>query len=542
LRPKTFDTLVYLVTHAGQLVPKEHLLEAVWPETVVSEGVLKNCIAELRKVLGETAQMPQYIATVSRRGYRFMAPVTVVLLTPEGSARTSSPCDPAETPAPQPLGSNGGHLADDETTRTLASLSKQAEVPMAFPDPTSVVSPPPVIADRPSLVVLPFLPLSDERACEYAADGLTEDITTLLAHMPGFFVIARSSAFVYKGQIPDVRQIGRELGVRYVVEGSVRPLGGHVRVTAQLIDAETGTHVWAEQFEATAEADFDVHDRVVRGIVAQLEPALTRAEVTRLKRQSAHPADSWAYYRQAYGVLSLHGWHENTFSEAAALLRQAIVVDENFALAHALLALVLGLGHRFGLSRERDAAMAEALREGERALRLDSQSSEVLGYVGCAFSDLGEPTRGMTLLERAVEYDPSNAQARVALGTALLLTGNAKGAVERLRQGIRLSPRDPRLAVWGGFLALGLAWVGHLDEAIAEARLACRRDDQFYPARVILAAVLAKAGWTQDTAAALRDARRIRPHLSVAEVHALIGQRATDSLRQAGLLEGFASV
>jgi hypothetical protein len=150
--------LVSLVTHAGQLVPKEHLLEAVWPETVVSEGVLKSCIAELRKVLGETAQRPQYIATVSRRGYRFIAPVTAVSRPPEHADRASSPCDPAETPAPPPLGRGGGHLADAETTRTLAVRSTPAEAQLASPDPSSVVPPPPVIADRPSLVACPSCP------------------------------------------------------------------------------------------------------------------------------------------------------------------------------------------------------------------------------------------------------------------------------------------------------------------------------------------------------------------------------------------------
>ncbi len=384
------------------------------------------------------------------------------------------------------------------------------------------------LPDKASIAVLPLDNLSDNRDYEYLADGMTEDIITLLARIPSFFVIARNSTFSYKGQRRDIRQVGRELGVRYVVEGSLRPIGDRLRVTIQLIEAESGNHLWAERFDRAAADLFDVQDEITNAIVARLEPELTRAEFELIRRRPPADMDAWDYYRQASGILSLKGWHERTFSEGAELYRKAIALDPEFAPARAHLSLLLAIGHMIGHVTEPD----EALTEADQALALDSDSSEVLGFAGCALSDLGHTTRGIELLEKAIERDPSNAQAWVALGAAQLSNRQPELAIAKLEHGLRISPRDNRLAVWGGIYALALGFVGRLDEAIEQARVACRRDDKLHNPRVVLAALLIDGDRLEEAASALAEARRIRPQVSLREARGIVGGRYTEALRK----------
>jgi adenylate cyclase len=370
--------------------------------------------------------------------------------------------------------------------------------------------------------------MSDSRDYDYLADGITEDIITLLARIPSFFVIARNSSFSYKGQQHDIRQVGRDLGVRYVVEGSLRPIGDRVRVTVQLIEAESGKHVWAERFERAAADLVDVQDEITTAIVTRLEPELTRAEFELIRRRPPSDLGAWNYYVQASSVLSMKGWHERTFAEGAELYRKSIALDPDFAPAHAALSLLLAIGHLIGHVSEPDEALAEA----DRALALDSDSSEVLGFAGCALSDLGHTTRGIEILERAIDRDPSNAQAWAALGAAQLTTRQPERAIATLEHGLRISPRDNRLAVWIGIYALALGWVGRLDEAIEQARVACRRDDKLHNPRVVLAALLVTAERTDEAVAALAEARRIRSRLSLREVRGIVGGRYAKALEK----------
>ena len=381
--------------------------------------------------------------------------------------------------------------------------------------------PSPAVPDKPSIAVLPFDTMTDDRDIEFLADGLVEDIITLLARMPGFLVIARNSSFTYKGQQRDIRDVGRELGVRYVIEGSLRPMGKSLRITVQLVEAETGNHLWAERFDRAADDIYEILDEMTTGIVTRLEPALTRAEFEQIKRRPVADLDAWAYFQEANGLLALKGWHEETFTEAAELYRKANTLDPEFAASHARLSLLQALGHMVGYVSEPDEALAEA----ERALELDNRGSDVLGFAGCALSDLGHTTRGIELLESAVESDPSNAQAWAALGAALMVSKRLDEGVEKLAHGIRISPRDNRRAIWRGLLAMGLGRQGKQDEAIEQARLACREDDKFHNSRVILTMLLIRAERLDEAKAALEEALRIRPGLCERELQGIVGRK-----------------
>ncbi len=397
--------------------------------------------------------------------------------------------------------------------------------------------PPDMVSGHPSVAVLPFRALSLDPEQEFAADILTDDVITLLARMPGFFVISRSSVFAFKGRSPDVRQVGRELGVRYVVEGSVRGAGPAMRVNIQLIEAETGTSLWADRIEPSADDTEELHDRIAGGVVARLEPELARAELSRIERQRPANPDVWSLYRQAHGVFTLRGLTRETFEDAAALLERAIALDPGFALGHAYLALVLGLQHISDLADD-SVALAERIRAtGARAIELDGYDSDVLGYAGCALSYLGEAGEGIPLLERAIEHNPSNAQAWVALGTAHLSANRPDAAVEALEHGIRISPRDNRLSVWESVLALAYLSIGRVDDAIEHSRAACRRDGKTYMSRLVLASALVEAKDLAGAKAAMDDALRIRPDMGAHGVPRMIGLPATRALMKAGLLK-----
>lgn len=390
--------------------------------------------------------------------------------------------------------------------------------------------------ERPSLVVLPIDCMAEDRALEFLADGFTEDLTTQLARIPGFLVISRRSAFAYKNQRADTRQVAGELKVRYVLEGSLRPIGETIRVTVQLIDAEEDAHIWADHFDRPADRLPDVQADIAQAIAARIEPQLTRAELTRLRRRPPSNLDAWALYQRAHGLLSLKGWRTDTLAEAADLLRRAIALDQEFALAHAYLSLLLAIGQMFNLGDDSGPVNDRVIEAGERAMNLDSQSSPVLGYVGCAFCDIGKTRRGVELLEQAVEIDPSNAQAWAALGAGLMRARRVRDGVEKLRHGIRISPMDSRLAYWGASLANALFRLGDTQAALDEARRACRHDDRFVYSRVVLAMILAREGRDREAASVMEEARRILPQLSSDNVRALIGRRGVAVLERAGLL------
>ena len=413
--------------------------------------------------------------------------------------------------------------------KDLKNIARPVRVySLASSAPAPMPEPPKPPTDQPSLAVLPFTCLSDERELKFLTEAMTEDLITILARIPGFIVIARQSSFVYQGGAIDSRQIGRELGVRYIVDGSLRPVGQQIRVGAQLIDATNGAQLWADRFDRQAENVLELQDQIARAIAGRIEPELVRAEIALIRRRRDASPSAWSFYREGAGMISLKGWSEETLTRATALLRQAATLDPDFALARAQLALLLSLGARHGLMADAAAAVTEARAEAERAVEIDPDASEVLGYAGCALAELGEVQRGSEILERAIENDPSNAQAWVALGTSqCFLEKMGDVGLEKLRQGMRLSPRDHRLGFWGTYYALALARHRRLEEAYEEARVACRRDPQFYVARIVLALTAVGLDRKGDAIAALREAKRLRPRLSLEEIQILVGRRAT---------------
>ncbi|MEA3277889.1 MAG: hypothetical protein U9Q81_21915 [Pseudomonadota bacterium] len=318
------------------------------------------------------------------------------------------------------------------------------------------------------------------------------------------------------------------------MEGSVWESGKRLRVSVQLLETASDRLLWADRTEIPADQLDEFQDEVVREIVGRIEPELNRAEFSTLRKRRPVDLGAWSLYRQGHAILGLKGWSEESFAECADLMRRAISRDPELAFAHAYLALILAIGHLVGLVNG-EGWREEALAAAERAVALDSQDSDVLGYVGCALADMGEHHRGIGMLRRAVELDPSNAQARAALGAALLQIGEEEG-VEHMRQGVSISPRDNRLAAWGALLARGLLNFGRVTEAIEVASNACRCDDKIFLPRVVLAIARSLSGDLEGARAALDDARRIRPRLGIDDIGRFARPEEITGLKGMGLL------
>jgi TolB-like protein len=298
------------------------------------------------------------------------------------------------------------------------------------------------LPDKPSLVVLPFQNMSSEPEQEYFADGMVEEITTALSRIRSLFVIARNSAFTYKGRAVDVRQVGRELGVRYVLEGSVRKAGSRVRITGQLVEAATGTHLWADRFEGTLKDVFDLQDQITASVVAAIEPNVRAAEIQRAQRKPAE--NPQAYDLMLRALPSFYGRTQAGLAEATRLLQQAVATDPSYALSLAYLAhchwimVMQGLG-----SDQGNPSVAEAAQLAQSALALDPNDPEVLEIAGNIAAMLGRDlSGGVALLDRSLELNPNNAAALATAACLQAYAGDTTAALSLLDRSVRHNPLD----------------------------------------------------------------------------------------------------
>jgi TolB-like protein len=467
LGSRAFDLLTCLVTHRDRLMSKDEVLAHVWPGVVVEDNNLSVQVSALRKVLGVGA-----ITTVSGRGYQFTLPL--------------------DAAAPQ-------------------------ENSIAAPDAS---------IDRPRLAVLPLRVLSDDPRLGFLAQGLVEDVTALLSRVPGFTLIAHSSTDGYRDERPPLQEVARQLGVRYLIQGSVRPEGDAVRVSLQLIEAATARILWSRQFGGSrAGGAVDTQEGIARGIISELEPQLTRAEIAHIRRQRPDDPDAWAHYHEAIGALADTGWSAEGIAIARARLQRSTASDPRFGLAHGQYALLTILEANIGMTPDTPALRANVLAAADAAIALDDGSSEVLGYAGCALCDLGDFKRGIESLQRALALNPSNAQAHVAMGAALALSGRLEDGIVRLRHGMAISPRDRRLGFWGWLLGCFHLRAERVEAALAEAQASSAVDPRFHLSLVLQAAAHDLLGATDDAIAALGAARRRRPELTLDEVTKTHGRR-----------------
>jgi adenylate cyclase len=394
----------------------------------------------------------------------------------------------------------------------------------------------PGFAGRHAIAVLPFENLSGDSEQDYFADGIAEDLITAIATLRLFPVIARNSSFVYKGEAVDVKRVSRELGVRYVVEGSVRKAGSRVRITAQLIDASSGHHVWADRYDRELQDIFALQDEIIETIIASLGPALSRAEIRRAMRRPPENLDAWDCMQR--GLWHIFRYTKDDVLEAQSWLRRAIDLQPHSSGAFSLLAI----SHIFEFIYQWSESPAEsgeaALREAERSVALDEDEPAGLTALGFACSVTGRYERAIAMLERAIGLNPSSALACWALGGALTPAGRPEEAIPMLEKAIRLSPHDPWMHEFLFNLGGAQYLAGRYEEAAASARRSLERKTDQPGVYRLLAAACGQLGRGDEARAALEALLRLVPDFSAAKLRIFLPpdvvDRYLEGLRKAG--------
>jgi TolB-like protein len=497
--PQIFDLLLHLVRNREHVVSKDELLDAVWAGRIVSESTLTSHINAARKAIGDSGQKQRLLRTIARKGFRFVGDVSEIY--------SSSAAAGSETPA----------------------LAK-------------AIAETPSLPDVPSIAALPFLNLSGDMEQEYFTDGVVEDIITALSRIRWLFVIARNSSFTYKGRAVDVKEVGRELGVRYVLEGSVRKAAHRVRITGQLIDATTGAHLWAERFESALDDIFELQDQVTEAVVGAIAPQVERAEIERAKRKLTENLDAYDYYLR--GMADLHRGSRESIDAALGQFNRALMRDPNFASAYAMAAWCYFWRKVNGWMTNRQE-IAEGVRLARRAAELGRDDAVALTRGGHALAILtGDLAEGIALLDRALLLNPNLASAWFLAGFLRTWNGEPDAAIEHFTRAMRMSPLDPELYRMQAGLAAAHLFAGRFDTASSWAEKAFRELPSFLMVVSVIAASHALAGRSDEAQRAMKHLRELDPTLRVSNLADWIPirraeDRATfaDGLRKAGLPE-----
>jgi adenylate cyclase len=398
------------------------------------------------------------------------------------------------------------------------------------------------VPDKPSIAVLPFQNMSGDPDQDYFADGIVEDIITALARTRWLFVIARNSSFTYKGRAVDVKQVGHELGVRYVLEGSVRKTANRVRITCQLIDASTSAHIWADYFDGALENIFDLQDEVTAKVVGRITPTMQQVEIQRARRKPTERLDSYDCYLR--GLARVHQNTKEVVDEALRLFRLAISLDPEFASAYAMAAgcyvLLLGNGWIGGAED-----VAEAERLARRAAELGRDDAVALSVGGITLATVvGNVPDGVAFVEQALKLNPNLSHAWECSAWTKIILGEPEVAIAHAHMAMRLNPLDPLTYATQSALAAAHFFAGNYDEAVTWAESSYREQPNWVPATRFAVASLALAGRLDEAKTAMARLRRLDPDLRISNLHKLLPYRRPEdferwaaAMRLAGLPE-----
>jgi TolB-like protein len=498
--PQVFDLLVYLVQNRERVVSKDSLLDVVWNGRIVSESTLTSHINAVRKAIGDSGEEQHLVRTVPRKGFRFVGDVREIQSTQGNRLSVSVPATSNDIPAP--------------------ALS---------------------LPDKPSIAVLPFQNLGGDTEQDYFADGVVEDITTALSRIRWLFVIARNSSFTYRGRAVDLKQVGQELGVGYVLEGSVRKAGDRIRITGQLINAGTGAHLWAERFEGTLDDIFELQDQIATSVVGAIAPQVELAEIDRAKRKPTASLNAYDCYLR--GLAHLHNGSKESVQEALPLFYKSIELDPEFAAAHAMAAWCYFWRKVNGWMTDRHQEIDEGARLARRAVELGRDDAVALTRGGHALAHLaGDLDSGIALLDRALFLNPNLASAWFLGGFLRTWRGESQSAIEHFERAMRLSPVDPETYRMQAGIAMAHLFAGRFDAASAWAEEAYRNLPTFLVAVSVIAASRALTDRMEEARRAMDQLREFAPELRVSNLKDWLPIHRpedlavfADGLRKAGL-------
>jgi TolB-like protein/Flp pilus assembly protein TadD len=497
LRPKSFDVLRYLVENAGRLVSKGELIGSIWSNVIVSDESVTRCVCDVRLALGDRNQ--RLIRTVPKRGYLFMAPLT------------------APTKDTEPVLEEAGHR------------------------PTAVAPAPPL-----SLVVFPFTNLNRNAATGGFADAITDSLTTELSRLPDYFVVARKSALIYKGRDADVRQIGRELGVRYVVEGSVQRKASRIRVSSQLVDVETGAHLWAERFDKTVGDLLDMQQEITTRLARALDVRLVAAEELRLQHVQSDNMSSvefglrgWAIF---FRTLSARGMPEARGMFEEALRLDGGNVDALFGLSETHMWEV-----NCHLSNNRAEQMEVAEAAISRAQALTPNDPRIRFGRAAILLAMRLPEQALREIGIAIDAAPDLPWLHASAGRLKIFIGRAEETEGHLKEAIRLSPCDPLLGIWCCTLGVADLHLGRLNKAVEFLQRSVDLHPAYEISHFYLAAALAEVGSATEAARACFVGLSLAPTFGLGKLRAeaesanpiFLAQRERicEGMRRAGLPE-----
>ncbi|HMI15730.1 MAG TPA: winged helix-turn-helix domain-containing tetratricopeptide repeat protein [Bradyrhizobium sp.] len=493
VEPQVFDLLVYLVQNCDRVVSKDDLIASVWHGRIVSDSTLTSRINAARKAVGDSGEDQKLIRTVARKGLRFVGTVHA----------KSNGAEPAHAAGP------------------LDEVREPSRAGLPLPD-------------RPAIAVLPFINMGGDAEQEYFSDGISEDIITALSKLRWFFVIARNSSFIYKGKAVHLKQVADELGVRYVLEGSVRKGGDRVRITAQLNDVATGSHIWAERYDRELADVFAVQDEITEAIVAAIEPQLYAAENFRAQRKPPNSLDAWDLVMRALS----HYWRVTRQDNmvAQALLEKATAVDPNYGQALGVLATSHMFSAHMGWT---DLAMVAPIAERAAlaAILIDSEDPWAHLALGGVYLFARRFDDCLAEFELALRLNPNFSLAQGYHGLALCYCGRWEEGDVAAHRALRLSPRDPFSAIYCGIAAYAQFVGGNYDEAIRLAREGIRQRGDFVGAHRVLTAAAGMAGQGDLAKVALQELCRAQPNICLAWIERQMPmKRAAD---REHYLEGF---
>jgi TolB-like protein/Flp pilus assembly protein TadD len=500
--PQGFDLLNYLVCNRERVVSKDDLIEMVWQGRSISDSTLASQINAVRRSIGDSGEDQKLIRTLARKGFRFVGHVREE---PSGGSALAKP----------------GALFD----------RVEEDIGPALPLP-----------DKPSIAVLPFENLSADPQQDYFADGVVEDVITVLSRLPGLFVIARNSTFTYKGRAVDVKQVGRELGVRYVLEGSVRKAADRVRITTQLVEAATRAHLWAERFEGTIDAVFDLQDQVAASVAGAIAPKLEQAEIQRAKRKSTESLDAYDCYLR--GMAHLHQRNRQATGDALQLFYKATELDSEYAAAYGMAAWCYAWRAYNGWMTDRVKERSKGASLAQQAVERGKDDAIALsrgGYGLCVHA--GEFDRARFFVDRALQLSPNLASAWMLSGLVRGFTGDPDIAIVHLANAMRLSPLDPGLYHMQAGTGFAHFLAGRLNEACTWAGRALREEPNWVTAAAVTAAAHALAGRSEEARWAMKRLRAVNPALRVSSFTPRFARRPEhltlwqEGLRKAGLPE-----
>jgi len=473
-----------LLEARGKAVEKDALISAAWPDVTVEDGNLTVQITALRKALGTKPDGTDWIVTVRHLGYR--------LVTGEAT---------------------GGNEADGR-------------------------------AKRPAIAVLPFANLSGDRGQEFLAEGVVEDLITALSRFRTFAVVSRNSSFVYKDRSVDAREAAFELGVRYLLEGSVRRSGDRIRVTAQLIEGATGEHLWAEKFDGAAKEIFDFQDTITDAVIGLIEPQIRKAEINRACQKRPETLDAWDLYVEALPLV--HSGAVANFIRAVELLDRAVALDPTYAPALALAAWAHEKRHIFGGPGlpDYESDMEAAMQLAERAVVADPDDALALVLLGWLRIRYRRDYSGLELVERAVALNPNNTSVLELAGVAHLHAGDLDQVIADGTRALQLSPGSPQRYVFMLWIADAHSAAGRYEEAVSFAKRSIEVEPGCVHSHLALASGYAQLGRIEEARQEVAAAVRIRPDVTIAAVNDLDRMRFpervdrwVEGLRKAGMPE-----